>query len=268
MKEIENLYNKYLTQNPELAKKLYFIMTKIKTPKNVYLTAGAEFFKKGFLSDALKLFKTANDIESDYLTLYNIGCLYYADQKFKKAIMHLEKAKENNNKFFMAYLVAGLSYSMLSNIRAAESNFITVLMSDPENETALTALSIIYYNRREFDNSLKLIERFNSHEKNSKKMNKLKSNILYETGRLAELVEEIKRRKKISDDYRVYDDYIRSVKVNVFTDKYGTMDDKIKRLNSETGKTKKNLISLSLCHLFSGNTDSAIEYLIQAKELV
>jgi len=268
MKDLDKIIESDLIKDPELQKKIRFLARKIKTPRNIYMTVAAEFFKHNYKDMALKYFRKADSIKSDYLSLYNIGCLYYSMNEYKKSVITLEHAKEENSDFSMIYLVTGLSYSMMSNSKAAESNFITVLMSDPGNETALTALSIMYYNRGEFKDSMRLIDFYKSRNKSNKNLNRLKTNILYETGKLQELVEEIKNTRKTNSEYKIYDDYIKSVKVQVFTDKYGTIDQKIEKLKTGEGDQKRNLISLSLCHLFSGNTDSAIEYLFQARELV
>ncbi len=266
MKDIEKLIQKLLKTSPELATKLSYLSGRIESPSKLYATIGSELFKKNHLDWALKFFDKANSIQEDYLSLYNSGCIYYSLKKYKDAILNLEKSKEKNSKFFMSHLVAGLAYSMLGNSKAAESNFISVLKANPGNETALTALSILYYNRGEFDNSMKLIDSFSQKGGKNKNLSKLKTDILYETGKLKELVQEIKERKKTESGYKIYDEYIKSVQVRVFTDRYGTMEQKIERLETEE-ENKKNLISLSLCHLFSGNTDSALDYLMQAKEI-
>ncbi len=266
MKDIEKIIEKLMKDAPGLAKKLKYLSKKIKSPAQLYTAIGSELFKKKHLELALHFFKKSNAINEDSLSLYNMGCIYYSLGRYKEAILHLEKSKLNNSQFFMSYLVAGLAYSMLKNGKAAESNFISVLMANPGNETALTALSIIYYNRGDFEKSMKLIDSFLSPKEGNRNLGKLITNILYERGKLEALAGEIKRRKRTESGYKIYDEYIKSVQVRVFTDKYGTMEQKIERL--KTGENnQRNLISLSLCHLFSGNTDSAIDYLVQAKSL-
>ena len=54
--------------------------------------------------------------------------------------------------------------------------------------------------------------------------------------------------------------------VESFTDKYGTIDDKIETLNERIKEDANSLISLSLCHLLKGDTDTAIDYLFKSKK--
>ena len=93
----------------------------------------------------------------------------------------------------------------------------------------------------------------------------IKSDILYFSGNAAESIQEIKDLKKKSEKFRRYDEYIKSVPVDICNDRYGTLNDKVAKLESEDIKSSDNLLKLSLVHLFSGNTDSAIDYLFEAR---
>ena len=196
------------------------------------------------IDSAVKCFTAAAEIKEDYLLFYNIGCLYYKKNDYKKGVINLEKSRKLNPGFFMSSLITGLCYSRLQNIKAARSNFINVLMHDPDNRIAATALSIMLQNQGKISESVKILNRL--------------------SGSSEKTAADIKEIKKESEAYRSYDDYINSVPVDIYNDKYGTMSEKITTL--ETNKTQKNLISLSLCHLLKGDTDSAIDFLLQARE--
>jgi len=224
---------------------------------------GIEFSGSGSIDSAVKCFTAAAEIKEDYLLFYNIGCLYYKKSDYKKSVLNLEKSRKLNPDFFMSSLITGLCYSRLRNIKAAQSNFINVLMHDPENRIAATALSILLQNQGRISESVKLLNRLKKPHKDDIRIKKLKTDILFSSGSSEETAAAIKEIKKESEAYRSYDDYINSVPVDIYDDKYGTMSEKISTL--ETNKTQKNLISLSLCHLLKGDTDSAIDYLMQAR---
>ena len=215
---------------------------------------------------AIKSFNKANSIKEDYITLYNIGCLYYEKNDFKNAIIALEKSKLLNNNFHMIYLLTGLCYGRLNNFKASESNFIKVLMTDPENPTALTALAVLYYNQGNVFDSLNIIRSISSQK--NKSVQKIKSEILFNSGRTSESVNEIKEYKNSNEKFKNFNDYIKSIPVAILCDKYGSIEEKIQQLENKPSKTPDNLISLSLCHLFSGNTDSAIDYLYEARSSI
>lgn len=230
-----------------------------------YIELAVELSALGRFEQAIKSFLKANSIKEDYLTLYNIGCLYYKIDDFKNAIIILEKAKLLNNKFHMIFLLTGLCYGRLSNIKAAETNFINVIMTDPKNTTALTALAVLYYNQGRIDDSLNIVKRISTTKLKTDSISKIKSDILFYSGKKAESAYEIKQFKNNSLKFQKFNNFIKSVPVSILTDKYGSIEEKIQKLENDPLKTRDNLITLSLCHLFSGNTDSAIDYLIEAR---
>ncbi len=230
------------------------------------ISRGISFSKKGKTDKALECFLKASKTEESYLILYNIGCLYYKKGEYKKSIFNLEKSRKLNPDFSLSSLITGICYSRLGNLKAAQSNFINVLMIDPGNKTAATALSILLQNQGKIKESVRILSRFSESDNNDAAIRKLKTDILFSTGNMEETASTIKDLKKESKSYKDFDEYINSIPVEVYNDKYGTISDKISNL--EINKTQKNLISLSLCHLLKGDTDSAIDYLVQAKYAV
>ena len=224
-----------------------------------YVELAVELVKTGKPDQAIKSFYKANSIKENYLILYNIGSLYYKKNDFKNAILVLEKSKLLNMKFHMTFLLAGVCYGRLNNFRAAETNFINVIMTEPDNVTALTALAILYHNQGRVEDSYKILAKLSGTQIKTAK--KIKNEILLQSEKNplsgADLQSNPERFNK-------FNDFIKSIPVEILTDKYGTIEEKISRLESNPYKTRDNLISLSLCHLFSGNTDSAIDYLIEA----
>lgn len=257
--------NNQTSDNSEKLNKIINLIKRNPVSRELYIELAVELTTLKRFDQAIKSFYKANSLSEDYVTLYNIGCLYYKKSDFKNAIIALEKAKLLNNKFHMVFLLAGLCYGRLNNFKASESNFINVIMTDPENATALTALSVLYYNQGRVDESLRIIKRISASKTKSDTVQKIKSEILFNSGKPAESAYEIKKFKDTSDKFRNFNDYIQSIPVAILTDKYGSIEEKIKKLENEPAKTRDNLISLSLCHLFSGNTDSAIDYLIEAR---
>lgn len=165
----------------------------------------------------------------------------------------------------MNFLLTGLCYGRLNNFKAAESNFVNVLMTHPENTTALTSLAVLYHNQGRMDDSFKLINKLSDLKSSSDAVKRIKSEILFNSGKTVESANEIKDFKDSSEKFKNFNNYIKTIPVTILTDKYGSIQEKIQKLEGTPLKTRDNLISLSLCHLFSGNTDSAIDYLIEAR---
>jgi tetratricopeptide (TPR) repeat protein len=253
------------TNNNERLSKIVDYIRHNPSDRDAFIELAVRLTEMKRFDQAIKSFYKANSIKEDFITLYNIGCLYYKKADFKNAILTLEKSKLINSRFHMNFLLTGLCYGRLNNFKAAESNFINVLMTSPENTTALTSLAVLYHNQGRVDDSLKLINRLSALKSSSDAVKKIKSEILFNSGKTAESADEMKQIKNSSEKFRDFNNYVKTIPVSILTDKYGSIEEKIQKLEDTPLKTRDNLISLSLCHLFSGNTDSAIDYLIEAR---
>ena len=234
--------------------------------RNAYINLGSLYSRMNRLNQAMKCYKAALSLGHDYITYFNVGCIYYKTGKYTDALSNLEKSSEINNNFALATLVAGLCHSRLNNLTEAENNFMEVLKYWPDNRVALTALSIIYYNKNLFNKSLMMLNKLLQLDADNIKIRELKSDILLKIGRIDESVSEVKVIKRKAASYKYFDEFIKAVPVETLTDKYGTIDDKIKSLNATTNKNSNNLIALSLCYLLKGETDTAIDYLFKYKK--
>ncbi len=240
------------------------ILQQDKNFRPAYINLGFIFFQNEIYGDALTCYERALTLEKDYLVFFNIGSIYYRMQEYKNAVINLERCRKLNRDFPMAILVSGLCYSRMNNYRAAEKNFNEILVIWPDNRVALTALAIMYYNQGRNDESISFLNSLLDIDEGNLRIRELKSAILFKNGNVAASVEEMKKVTRQGENYKFYNEFISTVPVDVMTDRYGSLDEKIETLRGRDGH--ENLISLSLCHLFKGETDTAIEYLYQAKK--
>lgn len=229
-----------------------------------YLNLGYILFQNGIYRDALACYERALVLEEDHLTYFNMGSIYYRMGDYKKAVINLEKCRKLNSEFPIAVLVMGLCYSRMNNFRAAERNFNEILVVWPSNRVALTALAIMYYNQGRHDESISFLNTLLSLDEDNHRIRELKSAILLKTGDIDASAEEKKRVARESEEYQFFNEYIRTVPVEVLTDRYGSIDEKIDDLREKNDP--HSLISLSLCHLFKGDSDAAIDLLYRAKK--
>jgi len=232
------------------------------------INLGSLFSRMNRLDDAMNCYCLAVDMEEDYITWFNIGSIHYKKEEYKQAVIALEKAKRMNGTFILPVLVTGLAYSRLGNVKAAEKSFKDVLVSAPSNEVAMTALAILYYEAGKMNQSLDMIDRLLLLKPHHGSVRKLRSKILFNLGRIAESAHDIKQLSNEDEGYTVFNRFVRSIPVEVFDDGYGTLDVKIEQLESKAEEEKNpgDMIALSLCYLFKGETDMAVEVLYKAKE--
>lgn len=234
--------------------------------RSAYLNLGSLYSRMNRLTDAMKCFEAALSLSVDYIAYFNIGSIFYKMGMYANALINLEKAYSLNTNFILAELISGLCHSRLNNISEAERCFHTVLRNWPENRIALTALAIICFNAGRLEESLRHLNILLMIDADNIRIRKLKSTILLKIGRATESATEIKIIKRKSDGYRYFDEYIKSISIESLTDKYGTIEDKIESLNVKITEDANSLISLSLCYLLKGDTDTAIDYLFKFKK--
>lgn len=230
-----------------------------------YVNLGSLYSRMNFFTESMRCFEAALILGEDYITYFNIGCTLYKMNDYTRALKNLKLSISLNKQFALSKLVSGLCLSRLNKLSDAENYFLDVLKIMPDNRVALTALAIIYYNRNNYNLSLQMLNRILYLDANNVKLREMKSDILLKTGRIDESVKEIKIIKQKAAGYRYFDEFIQSIPVDALTDKYGTIDNKIDSLK-KNDLDSHALISLSLCHLFKGETDAAIDYLFKYKK--
>ncbi|MCX7678521.1 MAG: tetratricopeptide repeat protein [Spirochaetes bacterium] len=234
--------------------------------KEIFINLGALYARKCRYDDALRSFMSALQHGEDCLTHYNIGAVLYRLRNFEKAIPHLRSAVNLNPQFVLAILVMGLCYSRINDVISARECFEKVLEFWPNNLVALTALALIHFQVQEFRKAMEYVDAVLRLDSANQEMQKFRAKILYRMKNYNEYVHAIKKIKNISREYLIFDEFVQTLPLDLFTDKYGNINQKIDQLKKEVHEKQdaSRMISLSLCHLLKGETDEAIEWLVEA----
>jgi len=245
----------------DLALNEFLKITKLKPNfREAYLYIGNLYSILNKKSEAEVWFLDAKKLNEDYIVLYNLGNLYYKMGNYKKAILILEKAKKFENHSESVNLIIGLSFSRLGNVRAAEVNFKKVISINSKNRIALTALAILYYNSNKNEQSLELFNYLSKLYNENLKFKEITRILKERIGQTNIEKDNVVIGKKI------YNEFIKSIATDEFSDKYGTLQTKINSL--EKKDDNESLLSLSLCHLFNGEPSEAMTYLKKIKEKI
>ncbi len=237
--------------------------------REAYLNLGSLYSRMNRLGEAMECYRKALELGDDYLVHFNMGSLLYKTGEYKQAVLALEKSRRLNGSFTLTLLVMGLSFSRMRNHAGAQACFERVLVFEAGNRVALTALAIIELDKNNYDRSLELIDRILSADTANAGARKLRADVLYRMNRLDESASEIKSLRDQEDDYRAYDDFIRSIPLEIYTDRYGTIEEKIASLGKKAAPgDRDSLLSLSLCYLLAGDSDRAIDLLFKAKKSI
>lgn len=233
------------------------------------INLGSLYSRQNRYEDAMNCYGRALELEEDYLSWFNIGSIYYRKGDYKQAVIALERSRRMNETFSLPVLAMGLAYSKLGNVKAAEQCFVDILQKESGNEVSLTGLAILYYDRRNLHQALDMADRLLHLKPVHTGMKKLRAKILLDLGRSSESANVVKEIRSADKGFSVFDSFVGSVPESAFNDRHGSIDEKISMLEGKTADDADpgDMIALSLCHLFNGNPDKAIDCLFQAKNM-
>lgn len=231
------------------------------------INLGSLYYRMKQFKHALDYFLRALKLKEDYIVLFNIGSLYFRLGEYKKAIITLNQCNTCNPDFFIALLVKGIAFSKLNNYKAALVCFKEVIKNDPSNKVALTAIILLCYEQKNYTDALHYLQQYDRYH-DSFRFKEVTSDIILQCAHYndGELISHSLQKR----GFRQFNEYIATIPPVIFKDSKGTIDTKIQKLEQEIQKepTPQAFISLSLCHLFIGNDQAALQYLARASKAV
>lgn len=231
------------------------------------INLGSLYYRMKQFNHALDCFLRALQLKEDYIVLFNIGSLYFRLGEYKKAIIILNKCNTSNPDFYIALLVKGIAFSKINNYKAALGCFKEVIKKDPANKVALTAIILLYYEQKNYSDALRYLQQYDRYH-DSFRFREITSDIILQCAQYND--EKLISHSLQKKGFRQFNEYISTIPHTIFNDSKGTIDTKIQQLEQEIQKepTPQAFISLSLCHLFVGNNQTALQYLVKATKAV
>jgi tetratricopeptide (TPR) repeat protein len=216
--------------------------------------------------DAIECFSRALTLSEDHLSWFNLGSTLYKKNEYKQAVIAFERARRLAPSFVLAPLVMGLALRKLLHLSSAERCFREVLSIDATNEVALVALAVLAYDAANYEDSLSFVETIIAVRPDSVPARKMRGKVMLALGRV-EGVEDLKAAKNEDEGFARFDRMMKEAPPTVFDDNRGTLDEKIMKLEERVNddQNKDDYLALSLCCLFNGDSDRAIDYLFMAR---
>jgi tetratricopeptide (TPR) repeat protein len=146
--------------------------------ENIISQANNQYTKKNYI-EALNLFLSSNQINSDAEICVNIGSCYYMLHKQEDALKYWNKAIGINPKNSKAYSNMGNMYYKTGQIESAISYWLVALISRPEDANTSLNLAIAFNQKNMRFEAIKYFERYIKYaeEQNSAKYLKIRHNI-------------------------------------------------------------------------------------------
>lgn len=104
----------------------------------IYNNKGADLIKDGKNKEAVKYFESILDNAALFLPFrYNLGIACYKNREYKKALLHLNKARLLVPEYYMTYIHIGNTFSLSGDIENSIINYRKAIRLNPKHIEAL-----------------------------------------------------------------------------------------------------------------------------------
>ena len=272
------LYKKSLQQNPGFRPAL--------------MNLGGVYGKLRRPADSIPYYEAALKLGVDEAVHFNLGSEYYQSKNYETASAHLFACLKINPRFLRAHILLAYVYEARSLPEKAEVYFRNALKLQPGSRIAVLGLLLNLSERAKYSEALGICDQFLKQAPGDETVLGLRAGLLMETGDYQTSTEELQRLSKESPGYASFGDHVQKARQssdeesrvffegvrNRIQDRSKTLRQKIeerkraraagKKLDTaELKDDAKDMMDLSLMYLFSGESEKAMQFLVQAKKL-
>ena len=272
------LYLKSIQQNPAFRPAL--------------MNLGAIHGKLRRPAQSIQYYEAALKIQADEAVHFNLGSEYYQSKKYDVAAAHLIACLKINARFLRAHVLLAYVYEARDLPDKAEIYFRNALKIQPGSRIAVLGLLLNLSQRQMYRDGLKVCEAYLQTNPGDETVLGLRAGLLMEVGDYQASTEELQRLSKESSGYRSFGDHIQKARQSseeecrVFFDGVRErIQDRSRSLRSRIEERKRarqvgkepdttelkddarDMMDLSLMYLFSGESEKAMQFLVQAKKL-
>jgi len=250
---------------------------------------GALYSEMGQPDLALGFYKQALDLGQDAAIYFNMAGEFFRLEKFKEAESYLIKALKLERKMVRAHLLLAYLYGKTDRQSKAEIYFKNVLTLDKNNRMAHLGMCILKSETEKYEEALGIADRYLSLSPEDISFRDLKAGLLLKLNRIDDSLDLYTDLSKKSEKFTSFTSHLKQAKQEAgreYEKFFAQTKDKIQEKNtqlkqkiemrkkesrkadeSEHKEDMKDLVDLSLLHLFNGDSEKALKYLFHAKKV-
>jgi len=272
LKEAASLYKKILRDD--------------KGHRPSWVNLGAIFAKNKDHDGAITCYRKALALGEDDMVHFNLGTELYRKNEADAALTHLLRAVALNPAFFRALLLIGFIYEGQKQHAKAATAFQKALALEQTNRIAALGLAMALSETDRSEDALQICSSFLKGRPDDAAFQNLHAALLMKLGRYRESFDELKQITATNPKYVSFEDHLKKARHDHESEAAAFFADVSVQLKDRTVKLKeriterrekkkqslekedmKDLVDLSLLHLFSGDRDKALAFLLEAKKV-
>lgn len=241
---------------------------------------------------SIEYYEAALRLESDEAVHFNLGSEYYQTKNYEKAASHLIQCLKINSRFLRAHILLAYVYEARRLPEKARVYFKNAIKLQPSSRIAVLGLLLNLSNAREYKEALQVCQASLKLSPEDQTVLGLRAGLLMEMGDYQKSAEELQRLSRESRGYRSFGEHIAEARKssdqesqvffegvrNRIQEKSRSLRQRVeerkrareagKNLNrSELNQDARDMMDLSLMYLFSGESEKAMQFLVQARKL-
>lgn len=273
--------------------------------REAFVNLGALYSRAKRPDLALGFFRRALDLRSDAAVNFNLGSECYKLERYAESERHLKAALKLELRLIKAHILLAYLYDKQQRHDKAAIYFQNALRIDPGSRPAALGLAVSYSDREQYEQALAVLEKYRAQAPGDQFVNSLRAGLLLKLNRYSESLEEYRELTKSDAKFTDFSEHLkaaRSENESEYQAMFDGIDDKIRarterlrekivarkaRLakakadSASQGTAKaaapepaddlqadlKDMVDLSFLHLFNGDTDRALQFLMQARKM-
>lgn len=257
-------------------------------PRNraAWINAGGLLSRQGDRAGAVDCYRKALALREDETVRFNLGSELYRLRDGAAAIENLRRALDIKPDFFRAAVLLGYIYESLDDFDAAARAFQQALTLNPASRIAALGLVVVLGERDRNDEALQICSVWLKRSPDDASFLNLHAGLLLKLGRYKESFEELKEATRTHEKYVSFQEHLVQARRD-HEEEYSAFFDEVNdrlhekqealRRRVEERKTDKSpvlqkddvkdLVDLSLLHLFSGDREKALGFLLEARRV-
>ncbi len=265
--------------------------------RQAFVNLGAIYSRARRPDLALGFFRRALELGEDAAVYFNLGSECYKLGRLPECEQYLKSALRTDKRLLKAHILLAYVYDKQKRYDKAAIYFTNALKIDAGSRPAALGLAVSLSDQERFEEALKVIESYQARAQKGGDafLENLRAGLLLKLDRYEDSLNEYRKLTQSSEKYVSFTQHLeaaRAERESEYAEMFEGIDNKIRerttRLRKKIEQRKarlaqgkaaagedagdlqndlKDMVDLSFLHLFNGDTDKALRFLMQARKM-
>lgn len=245
---------------------------------------------------AIGFFQRAFEIKEDAKVCFNLGSELFRLERFSESEFYLVRTLQHDRRMVRAHVLLAYLYSKQKRWDRAVNYFSNALKLEPANRPAALGFTVLLSDQNRFAEALEVSRAYLAHVPSDQTFQRLQAGFLLKAEDHKASLQAYSTLAKTDTKFSAFTDHLAAARKESqaeYSQVFDGIDDKIREradrlrerirrrkewlqskqgqsMPTEPGQLKtdlKDMVDLSFLHLFNGDPDKALAFLLQARKM-